>query len=151
MVHHTTGGIRSAKSNVLPTANEANSGFAFDDDGDTGVFAHGGNAGNGSSVHVLVDGFEHLRVPNGWEDGVIVTGAFQMFGNDLRMGGFGHAALHIDVLANILDINYLGKFAGVSVGNGSLVIDERNLRLGVGTSTPLATLDVRGGLRSAKV
>jgi len=54
-----TKGVRTAKG--LPGGNASEVGYAFDDDGDTGLFATGGTAENGSDVVLLVDRREVAR------------------------------------------------------------------------------------------
>lgn len=65
-----TKGIRSAKG--LPSAGNASQvGYGFAGDGDTGLYATGGNDTDGSAVVLLVDGVEVVRFKS---DGTLVIG-----------------------------------------------------------------------------
>jgi hypothetical protein len=59
------GGIRANKGNPTPANNGANVGYAFEEDGDTGMFSVGGNAHTGSDLIFKIDTGEHMRIVNG--------------------------------------------------------------------------------------
>ncbi|MFA5200032.1 MAG: tail fiber domain-containing protein, partial [Candidatus Omnitrophota bacterium] len=59
------GGIRANKGNPTPANNGANVGYAFEEDGDTGMFSVGGNTHTGSDLIFKIDTGEHMRIVNG--------------------------------------------------------------------------------------
>ena len=68
-------GVRTPKGAPGSSDSSALSGYAFADDGDTGLFAEGGVSSGGSDLVMRVDGVDFVRITNG--QGVVLSGTTQ--------------------------------------------------------------------------
>lgn len=67
------GGIRAKKGDTIGTNDVSNVGFSFEDDGDTGMFAVGGNSFSSSDLIFKSDTVERMRVTYGGNVGIGTT------------------------------------------------------------------------------
>ena len=111
------GGIRAPKG--LPSgANDSAQGYAFSGDGDTGLFASGGTAADGSDLVLMVDGVEVLRVTK--------AGAVTFYG--------GSVPYHTGNKASMLQVVYPVGSVYMNVSNSA----NPNSLFGFGTWVALA-------------
>ncbi len=112
-----TGSTRASKG--LPSsANNSTQGYAFSGDGDTGLFASGGTATDGSDLVLLVDGVEVLRLTK--------AGAVTFFG--------GNTPYHTGNKASMLAVVYPVGSIYINVSNSA----NPNTLFGFGTWAALA-------------
>jgi len=165
------GGIRAQKG--APANDSGNVGYAFETDGDTGMFAEGGDEFTGSDIVFRSDSFAKLRIT---ADGRVGIGKANPFGQLHVVGkgrGAGAAAIfesgsneaaQINVETNDsgtrAEMGAFGDGRGVffgsnsaddvsfRVGAGTKMIINKAGNVGIGTTNPTERLHVNGKVRA---
>jgi hypothetical protein len=160
---HVAGDVLATGSFIAGSGSASNPSFEFVGDTDTGMFAPAAN-----TIGLATSGVERLRINNLGNIGIGITaptakldvrGSFScgMAGGDPSVGAQG---LFIDPSIPSLSFNDIaGPTTALTVDNDGLTLydtsaagffytDRANARIGIGTNSPAATLDVNGVFKS---